>query len=63
MNSKKAKETLDAVNGLLIVLSLANEITPEMRKLFKEYNVAVGVAKEALDIMDRDIKIEMKGDK
>ena len=63
MTSKKAKETLDAVNGLFTVLTISGEITPELRKLFREYNVAVEVAKEALDIMDRDIKIEKKGDK
>lgn len=63
MTNKKAKDTLDAVNGLLMVITLSKEISPEIRKLSKEYNEAIIVAKEALDIMDRDIKIEKKGDK
>lgn len=63
MTNKQAKETLDAVNGLLFLVNISGNVTPEFKDLVKSYGIAIEKAKEALDIMDRDIKIEKRGDK
>lgn len=63
MTNKQIKATLDAVGGLLFLASISENATPEIKNLVNSYCIAIEKAKEALDIMDRDIKIEKRGDK
>lgn len=62
MSGEEAKRTLDAVSGLLFLVNIGENATPELKNLIKRYYTAVEMAKEALDIMDRDIKIENRGE-
>ena len=66
MSGEEAKMTLDAVNGLLILIE-ATCLTPDnseqFKRLFDDYHKAVEVAKDAIDIMDDKLSIEDKGDK
>ncbi len=65
MSGKEAKKTLDAVNGLLILIEttcLPVNDAVQFKQLVDDYHEAVEVAKEAIDIMDNKLSIESKGD-
>lgn len=65
MTGKEAKETLEAVGGLLVLIEAtclpAND-SGQVKRLFDDYHKAVEVAKDAIDIMDNKLDIENKGD-
>ena len=66
MSGEEAKRTLEAVGGLLIFIKAAclrENDSEQLEKLFDDYNTAVEVAKDAIDIMDDKLSIEDKGDK
>jgi hypothetical protein len=63
MTNKEAKETLDAIDGFLMVINMGGDLTKPFKELIQQYREAKEMAKEALDIMDRDIRIEKKGGK
>ena len=65
MTGEEAKKTLEAVNGLLILIE-ATCLTPDnseqFKQLFDDYHKAVEVAKDAINIMDDKINIENRGE-
>lgn len=65
MSGEEAKNTLEAVGGLLVLIEatcLPADDSGQFKKLFDDYHKAVEVAKDAIDIMDDKLKIEGKGD-
>lgn len=65
MSGEKAKETLEAVNGLLVLIEvscLPGNDSEQLKQLFGDYRKAIEVAKDAIDIMDHRLDIESKGD-
>lgn len=64
MSGKEAKETLEAIGGLLFLLraTCKPDDLKNLNDLFDEYNKAVTVAKDAIDIMDHKLDIESKGE-
>ena len=65
MSGEEAKKTLEAVNGLLVLIEvscLPGNDSEQLRQLFGDYRKAVEVAKDAIDIMDHKLDIESKGD-
>ena len=66
MSGKEAKETLEAMGGLLVLIKatcLPENDSGHLSQLFDDYHKAVEVAKDAIDIMDNKLDIENKGDK
>ena len=62
MSGKEAKKTLEAVNGLLILIEATCDSSEDFKQLFDDYHEAVEVAKDAINIMDDKLNIESKGD-
>lgn len=65
MSGEEAKNTLEAVGGLLVLIEatcLPENDQGQFKKLFDDYHKAVEVAKDAIDIMDDKLKIEDEGD-
>lgn len=65
MSGKEAKKTLEAVNGLFVLIEvscLTADNAEQFKQLFNDYRKAVEVAKDAIDIMDNKLNIESKGD-
>lgn len=65
MSGEEAKNTLEAVGGLLMLIKatcLPADNPGQFEKLLNDYHKAVEVAKDAIDIMDDKLKIEGKGD-
>lgn len=65
MSGKEAKETLEAIGGLLFLIRatcLKNDDSKKLSDLFDKYDEAVTVAKDAIDIMDHKLSIEDKED-
>ena len=65
MSGEKAKETLEAVDGLLVFIKatcLRENDSEQLNQLFNDYHKAVEVAKDAIDIMDNKLDIENNGD-
>lgn len=65
MSGKEAKETLEAIGGLLFLIRatcLKTDDSKQLEKLFDKYDEAVTVAKDAIDIMDHRLDIENKGE-
>jgi hypothetical protein len=63
MSGKEAKETLEAISGLLYLIRftcLTNGDSEQLSDLFDKYDEAVVVAKDAIDIMDNKLDIEKK---
>lgn len=59
MSNKEAKEALEAVAGLIfLVKANGSKLTPELVTICNNYLAAKDMAKEALDLMDRQIDIE-----
>lgn len=66
MPGEEAKKTLEAVGGLLVLIEatcLRENDSEQLKQLFDDYNIAVEVAEDAIDIMDDKLSIEDKGDK
>ena len=66
MSGEEAKNTLEAVGGLLALIEatcLPENDSGQFKRLFNDYHKAVEVAKDAIDIMDNRLDIENKGDK
>ena len=65
MSGEEAKNTLDAVGGLLVLIEATclPKDDRQFKQLFDDYHKAVEVAKDAIDIMDDKLSIEDKGDK
>ena len=62
MNNKEAKEALEAMAGLIFLVKANGcKLTPEINTLCDNYLAAKDMAKEALDLMDRQIDIEKEG--
>jgi hypothetical protein len=66
MSGEKAKMTLDAVGGLLVLIGATclpdDDTGRQIKQLFNDYQEAVGVAKDAINIMDDKINIENRGE-
>ena len=65
MSGEEAKNTLDAVGGLLVLIEatcLPAGDSGQFKRLFDDYHKAVEVAKDAINIMDNRLDIEGKGD-
>ncbi len=66
MSGEEAKRTLDAVGGLLVLIGATclpeDDNGRQIKKLFNDYQEAVGVAKDAINIMDDKINIENRGE-
>jgi len=62
MSGKEAKETLEAIGGLLFLIQATclTDETKNLNSLFEKYDEAVKVAKDAIDIMDNKIDIQSK---
>lgn len=65
MSGEEAKNTLEAIGGLLVLIEAtclpAND-QGQFKKLFDDYHKAVEVAKDAINIMDDKINIENRGE-
>ena len=65
MSGEEAKNTLEAVGGLLVLIEatcLPADGAGQFKQLFDDYHKAVEVAEDAIDIMDDRLNIEGKGD-
>ena len=64
MSGKEAKETLEAIGGLLFLIraTCLNDDSKNLSDLFDKYDEAVTVAKDAINIMDHKLDIENKGE-
>lgn len=64
MSGKEAKNALEAIGGLLVLIEatcLPEDDHRQFKQLFDDYHEAVEVAKDAIDIMDDKLNIESKG--
>ncbi len=63
MSGKEAKETLEAVGGLLVLIQVTcmpENDSEHLKELFNDYHEAVKVAKDAIDLMDNKIDIQSR---
>ena len=65
MTNQEAKQALEVVGGFLIFIraTCMPKDDEHMTKVVDDYMVASEIAKEAIDLMDREINIEKEGDK
>jgi len=66
MSGEEAKRTLDAVGGFLVLIGVTclpeDNNGRQIKQLFNDYQEAVAVAKDAINIMDDKINIENRGE-
>lgn len=65
MSGEEAKNTLEAIGGLLVLIEatcLPEDDHWQFKQLFNDYHKAVEIAKDAIDIMDDKLNIESNGE-